>query len=583
MRDIRLQYQIALATFLPLLLFGLSSVGLGTYALTVIPRNLILQRQVALSQVAAAGVVANLQGHLRLLEATADELGRYTGDMSGQRQILWGRERIFSTFSGGVGLMDNNGTVIATTSSAEANLGMNFASRSYFTAVLANGASVFSTVLQDEPRDKPAVLLAVPVRQKDTLVGVLVGEFFLDQSDWARDLDLLRTPQGGRAYIVDKTGTIIYHPDTSRIGTNIQADAVLWRLVLRSAPQSALYRPPDTRRQLVVAFVPIPDVPWGLIVEEPWQAILASSVPYQWGTIGLMVLGLVLSLASLLLSTRRVTRPITALVSEGQRVAAGEPFQPLVVEGPSDLRVLLRVVNQMVARLAEQQATLRRYALQVLTSQEDERKRLSRDLHDETAQALVALNQRIELCRDVLDKDPQAAKRRLGELQELAQRSLSEVRRMSNALRPSILEDLGLSAALRALTTELRQELPQVQAHCEIVGSQVRLPPELELTVYRIGQEALSNVRKHAGVNATRVNVALFFEAWGVMLLVEDNGPGFAAPSESELVAGGHLGLMGMRERAQLFQGELTVTSAPGEGTTVSLRLPWPTQPHGPM
>jgi signal transduction histidine kinase len=270
------------------------------------------------------------------------------------------------------------------------------------------------------------------------------------------------------------------------------------------------------------------------------------------------------------LSLRRVTRPLQALVTEGQRVAEGGDFHPLSLEGPPDLRVLLDIVNQMVARLSEQQETLRRYARRILQGQEDERKRLSRELHDETVQDLVALNQRIELTHNALERDPQEAQTRLAELQSLAQRAVTEVRRMSNNLRPSILEDLGLAPALQTLTGELMQAAPGIQANCEIVGAETRLPPDLELVAYRIAQEALNNIRRHAKT-ATRVNVALFYEGWGIMLMIEDDGPGF---EPEELPESGHLGLVGMKERAQIFGGELKIQAAPGEGTTVALRLP---------
>jgi signal transduction histidine kinase len=147
------------------------------------------------------------------------------------------------------------------------------------------------------------------------------------------------------------------------------------------------------------------------------------------------------------------------------------------------------------------------------------------------------------------------------------------VRRMSNDLRPFILEDLGLRAALDLLVEELADELENARMHVEIVGDERRLAPELELTVFRIVQEALTNVRKHAR-DATRVNVTVYYEDWGVLAMVEDNGPGFEGADPADLIRSGHLGLAGMTERAQLFDGVLEVTPAPGRGTTVELRLP---------
>jgi len=576
----RLQYRIALATFLPLVLFALSSVGLGAYALTVVPRNLLLERQTALAKVAAAGVAESLQGQLRLLEMTADDLGRASGDLSRQRQMLSEREAILGTFAGGVRLLDSRGTVIGSTPAAWADLGASLANSTFFVAVRTGDAAVFSTVLRDEPGGRPAIVMATPVRQHGKWVGVLAGKALLDEGDWPGDLELLHTPRGGQAYLVDSAGAVIWHPDRARIGASIQADVTLLRLAVASTPQCLLYQPAGSPQRWAVAFAPIPGIPWGLIIEEPWQSVWATIVPYQWIIAGLMLTGLALAVAMLLVSVRRVMRPLGALVAEGQRVAAGQPFRPLAVEGAPDLRVLLQVVNRMVARMGDQQEMLRRYALRVLQGQEEERRRLSRELHDETVQDLVALSQRIELLADALETDRHVVAQRLADLQALSRHTLAEVRRMSNNLRPSTLEDLGLAAALQALTSELADAMPQAQAHCEIVGREVRLAPEVELGIYRIGQEALSNVRRHA-ISATRIRVALIYDERETVLLVEDDGPGFATASE-DTSAGEHLGLLGMRERAQLLGAELAITSAPGKGTAVSLALPnarWRSEP----
>jgi signal transduction histidine kinase len=286
-----------------------------------------------------------------------------------------------------------------------------------------------------------------------------------------------------------------------------------------------------------------------------------------------MGLGVVLALFALVFSLGRAIDPLGALVEEGKRVAEGKPFRPLSEKGAPDLRLLMRAVNQMVARLEEQQEALRSYAEQVLKAQEEERLRLSRELHDGAVQDLVALNQRLELYRHAMRDETSTAEERLEEAQALAQKSVVELRRMSNNLRPSILEDLGLVPALRVMVRELGEQLRQARVDFEIVGEEARLPQEMELTVYRIAQEALSNVRKHA-TSAGRVSVGLVFDDPELTLVVEDNGPGFDASQSSVLLQNGHLGLAGMAERARLIGGELSVESAPEKGTTVVLRLP---------
>ncbi len=300
----------------------------------------------------------------------------------------------------------------------------------------------------------------------------------------------------------------------------------------------------------------------------------------QWATCGWLLLGALGALVALFVSVRRVTRPLDALTREAQRVVAGECYRPLSPTGPPELRALIMAVNQMVTRLEAQQAALQEYTREVLRSQEAERQRISRDLHDETMQGLVGLAGRIELCRKALvEGATDEVGARLAELHTLARDALADVQRMSRHLRPRMLEDLGLPAALQALCEELARHMPMASArvHCEIVGTPLRLPDELELTAFRVVQEALTNVRKHAR-RATRVNVTLSFEDGELLTLIEDDGPGFTPDTSESWMREGHLGLAGMRERARLFGGELMVISAPGEGTYIRLRLPYPSE-----
>jgi signal transduction histidine kinase len=229
----------------------------------------------------------------------------------------------------------------------------------------------------------------------------------------------------------------------------------------------------------------------------------------------------------------------------------------------------------MVSRLEEQQQSLRSYAVEMLKAQEEERLRLSRDLHDGAVQDLVALSQRLELYRDAAEHSVPAAEERLQEVQALAEKSVVELRRMSNNLRPSVLEDLGLVPALQYLIRELGEHLPEAKANFEVVGEEERLKPEVELAIFRIAQEALSNVRKHAP-SAGRVSMALVFDDLEVTLVVEDNGPGFNMAPSPAMLQQGHLGLTGMEERTRLLGGTLDIETAIGKGTTVILRFSRP-------
>ncbi len=570
--SLSLSSRIVLATFLPLVLLGLLAAGVGVRSLTATSGELALQRQTALTTVAASGLASNLQSGVRVLDFTAREVGDLTGNPEKQQALLLDRIASLSAFTAVV-LLDADGRALAVVPPGTPKAGFDFASQQFFREARATQSPAFSSVFQYQPTGQPVTAVAVPVRSQGAFTGVLVGELSLARPEWARDLNLVRAPGGSMTYLVDGTGSVIYRPGSSISGDSIRATPDLWRLASASSPSGIVYRPNASSEEVVATYAPVGSTGWGLLIEEPWQPIVASVVPAQVLVAGLMALGVVLAFAVLAFSLGRVVGPLGGLVEEGKRVAEGKPFRPLSEKGPPDLRVLLRVVNRMVTRLEEQQQSLRRYAEEVLKAQEDERLRLARELHDGAVQDLVALNQRLELYRDAIREGETAPEGRLDEVQALAQKGVVELRRMSNNLRPSILEDLGLVPALQLLVRELGQQLPGTRTSFELLGDKVRLPSELELTVFRIAQEALSNVRKHAS-SARRVSLALIFDKREVTLVVEDNGPGFVVAGPGVLLQQGHLGLAGMAERARLFGGELSVEPAVEKGTTIVLRLP---------
>ncbi len=219
------------------------------------------------------------------------------------------------------------------------------------------------------------------------------------------------------------------------------------------------------------------------------------------------------------------------------------------------------------------QQDLRYYLSHVLTAQEDERQRISRELHDDTAQSLLLISHRL----DSLTSDPGVMmsteeRTQLLELRGLVVQTLADLRRLTQDLRPRILDDLGLIPALEWLADDLQKQRA-IHTRVEVAGAPRRLTPEVELLAFRIAQEAVRNVRKHSEASACAIT--LTFDAGSVLLSVDDNGKGFELPQDmTDMANRGKLGLLGMQERAVLLGGALSVRSAPGAGTTVSVRLP---------
>jgi signal transduction histidine kinase len=220
------------------------------------------------------------------------------------------------------------------------------------------------------------------------------------------------------------------------------------------------------------------------------------------------------------------------------------------------------------ARLCE---NLRFYIRQVTDAQEDERRRIARELHDETAQGLIDVARRLDAMATSDLREPEAVAERLDQLYQRIENLLQGVRRFSRDLRPSVLDDLGLLPAIEGLTASLEES--GIACQLEISGQRRRLSSEAELALFRIIQEALNNINRHA--NATEVVVAVDFDQDMLIVAVCDNGQGFEMPVRvGDLALLGRFGFVGMHERAQLLRGTLIVQAEPGRGTTVMVEVP---------
>jgi len=378
---------------------------------------------------------------------------------------------------------------------------------------------------------------------------------------------------GSRLYVIDQQGKLLASSETNLNDLPLKMDE-LAQFFRNGKPSSKLTTSTATTDEMVVSFAPLPGGQLSLVLTEPWTALMSPAFNYELVLVGLLALGTALSLVMLSLSINRIIRPITGLAEKATGAVPGSVFHPVPEHGPQEIRALINAFNQMVIRLADQQTVLRQYAHKALLSQEEERQRLSHELHDGTLQDLVGLAQRVELCRSELDSDPRRASQRLDELQKLLGQTLDDVRRISNALRPPVLEDFGLPIALEALCKDLRQEKPSVQCDYTVTGQPHRLQPDLELAVYRVVQEALTNIRKHA-LDARRVQVDLAFGETEIQATVKNDGAVFTNREALLYVRSGHLGLAGMYERARLFGGNLSITADAEDNTVVSLQLPF--------
>jgi len=214
---------------------------------------------------------------------------------------------------------------------------------------------------------------------------------------------------------------------------------------------------------------------------------------------------------------------------------------------------------------------LRAYASRAISAQEAERKRIARELHDETAQDLASLGMDIDSLAKARGKITEDFSKRLEVLRDRTSDILRGVRSMSQALRPPMLEEFGLVSALQGLVNELNTQ-HGIDARLEVQGIVRRLSPDVEITLFRIAQEALNNVSKHS--QATECRLEAEYSPNKVRLIISDNGQEFDLPGTiEEFASSGKLGLVGMQERAKLIDGTLTIWSGSGRGTTLVLEI----------
>jgi signal transduction histidine kinase len=320
----------------------------------------------------------------------------------------------------------------------------------------------------------------------------------------------------------------------------------------------------------VVAYTSITPVHWAFITEEEWELVTSPSLQLTQLAPLVLVPAFILALLALWFVASRIVQPLQKLETKAAALAWGD-FDAIKdpVGGISEIQHLQKELAEMSQKVQAAQEGLRDYIGAITSAQEEERLRLARELHDDTIQSIIGLKQRVQLAQTSV-KD-QASRRALSELETLSEQTIENLRRMTRALRPIYLEDLGLVTALEMLVRETNQN-NTVQIEFKKSGEEHRLSHEVELALYRIAQEVLSNVVRHS--QAKHADLHIWFGVKEVELEVSDNGVGFNMPmSPTDFAPNGHFGLLGVRERADLIGAQLEVESAPGNGTRLKIRL----------
>jgi signal transduction histidine kinase len=558
-----------------LVLFVLIWGGITAVAVALLRREAVADRLV-LARVVARHVETTLTGALRVLERTAAELGPLDASAAPRLRAV----RFRSPFRHALWLLDGEGRLLAADPESAPPPGLPRGEHELATGLLrAPGGQPLVVVLESFRRGGRSYLLAAALDPRDSLLDLEV-----------RDLGLR---PGGRLLLVDRGGWVIAAAEPRellrRTGDRRLTEALAHRreVAVRGSPCLSCDDASHTAQLSVL--VPLRLAPWGVLLQETggsaWrlppalQAGLLVAALLLAGTGGLLVRGV----------SRSLVEPIGLLAGDARQLRDGDLVSPIAVEGDRELEELAAALDAARQRLAgtlaelaalnrgleeqvaartrdlnEQLAQRRELVRRLLRASEEERRRIGRELHDEISQLLTV----VQLSLGRLADDPGELAATLRHL-SAAQR---ELHRVIHDLRPSVLDDLGLASALEWYATHGLQRAG-LQVSLEI-DELPEVPGEVEITIFRIYQEIVTNILKHARAERVAIELYVRRDAPGgarLVLAVEDDGVGFAGEP-----GGGGMGLVGMRERAALVGGTLRVDSEPGMGTRVVLEVPLP-------
>jgi signal transduction histidine kinase len=596
---------MALGGFFPVLVMAIA----GWTWLRALDDRVLKGRLEAISTVSAhfdAELTDDLEALQRLASSVSGTVGE-PGSEAAQRAIrevthyFRHREAVF--------ILDREGrTVVQEPRNEEPASG---AASPVLADVLAGGRPRI-TALESDGRGQ-VIHELVPIRGWDgQIVGVAGGTFDPRRRDFGKMLAYLRRGSTGVADLVDARGHVIASTDTSRIGGTSECRNQIGELIQQKREFTGRCNEchwrygVDVDAKDVFSLSSLTAAPWAIVVRQAPDEALPTEGAVSWpAVVAILLLQVGLTAVFSWGAARSVTGPVEVLTGEAERIAGGQLAAPIPDLGEDEvgrlgksldrMRDSLRGMMDRVARvnedlerrvaertqaLAEANVQLKEREIargellrKVITAQEDERKRIARELHDETTQSLAVLLMGIESAMEAIraGKTP-----RLDEVKAVATLTLEDVHRLILDLRPSVLDDLGLLSAIRWYA-ERTLETRGISVRCEF-GEMSRLPPEMETALFRMCQEAMSNVARHAQASAVLVQVGV--EGDQVRIEIEDDGKGFDPGKVGERRERRPWGLMGIRERAETLGGSAEIDTAPGQGTHLTVRIPLPKE-HG--
>ena len=521
----------------------------------------------------------------------------------------------YSIFTDRIFLLDLEGNVVLKYPHQEGKA-LNLLSIPYVSRALSEKRQLISDIYTFKKTGRKVIFTLVPLRNKHgEIVGLAGGEINPANYVFTQVIKSVSTGDNTSIELIDSLGTIIASDDPKRMLTSSDHDEFLSNLIVKKKSSVAIChrchseeKEKKSRTKDMLAFSPLSIAPWGISVREPQDMVFAPATKIKEA---FLVIGIIFLGTSLLLAigmSRSVVRPIQSLINATQRIAKGYLEEPIQISSSDEIESLARSFEHMRVKLNESHNKIKEHSIvlenkvmertkalrksrmrlsklldAVITAQEEERKRVARELHDETSQTLAALGMSIDIASMAMEENS-LTKEEIQELKEKLGAALDGINIIIKDLRPPIFDDLGLESGVRWL---LENHLGEkgieyslivtngFKGFCRRNGKPGSAQSKTELMLFRVIQEAVINIAKHT--EASNVSIYLCSYNSIINIGIEDNGGGFDVKQildASDRDDNIGFGILGMKERIALLDGELYICSEPGGGTFINVEVP---------
>ncbi len=523
----------------------------------------------------------------------------------------------YSVFTDGIFLLDLKGNIVLTYPAGQ--LKRNIMDIPYVRKTIEENKAVISNIYTEEGTNRKVIYVLVPLKDRDgNTIGAVGGE--INPTNYILNNIIRAVPIEPDTIIelMDSSGVVIASNNPVRIFACSDRNKILGNLIVskkRAVMECHRCHEGENDRKGgkvdektidMLAFAPLTEAPWGISVRESQKRVFApsSKLKKKFLILGLVSIGSALVLA--LGMSKSIVNPIKSLTSATKRITEGNLKEPVAALSKDEIGILSSSFEMMRQKLSDSLDKIQRYNTEleervvertrelqqsrkrlttllneVMRAQEEERKRIARELHDETSQSIAALGMSIEIATIAL-REHELTPEKIYELRGKVTQLLEGISRIIQDLRPPVLDDLGLESAIRWLLERhlaekgVRYTLFSSEEFQRLITSEdAPIDTKTIFRLFRIIQEAVINISKHA--QASAVSVALEYEDSKVYVSIADDGIGFDVNDVLRNIDNGvnaGYGILGLRERVALLEGKVDIESTPGEGTHIAITIP---------